>query len=89
MSQENVDFLAGLFGAADSLDKDAMLAALPTLIEQACDPDIEWVKIHNAPTGTSTGGTRAFASPGSDGLRTLTPTDSRSSESPTTATGCW
>ena len=44
MSQENVDFLAGLFAAADSLDKEAMLAALPTLIEQACDPDIEWVE---------------------------------------------
>ena len=44
MSQENVDFLTGLFAAADSLDKEAMLAALPTLIEQACDPDIEWVE---------------------------------------------
>jgi ketosteroid isomerase-like protein len=44
MSQENVDFLTGLFGAADSLDKETMLAALPTLIEQACDPDIEWVE---------------------------------------------
>src|SRR3954451_8675561 len=44
MSQENVDFLTGLFAAADSLDKEAMLAALPTLIEEACDPDIEWVE---------------------------------------------
>jgi ketosteroid isomerase-like protein len=44
MSQENVDFLTGLFAAADTLDKEAMLAALPALIEQACDPDIEWVE---------------------------------------------
>jgi ketosteroid isomerase-like protein len=44
MSQENVDFLAGLFAAAESLDKEALLAALPTLIEQTCDPDIEWVE---------------------------------------------
>ena len=44
MSQENVDFLTGLFAAANSLDKEAMLAALPTLIEEACDPDIEWVE---------------------------------------------
>ena len=44
MSQDNVDFLTGLFAAAESLDKEAMLAALPTLIEQACDPEIEWVE---------------------------------------------
>jgi hypothetical protein len=44
MSQENVDFLAGLFAGAEALDKEAMLAALPELIEQACDPEIEWVE---------------------------------------------
>ena len=44
MSQENVDFLAGLIAGAEALDKDAMLAALPELIEQACDPEIEWVE---------------------------------------------
>jgi ketosteroid isomerase-like protein len=44
MSQENVDFLAGLFAGAASLDKEAMLALLPDLIEQACDPEIEWVE---------------------------------------------
>ena len=88
MSQENVDFLAVLFGAADSLDKDAMLAALPTLIEQACDPDIEWVEDPQRADGTSTGGTRVRES-WERWLEDLTPTDSRSSESPTTATGCW
>src|SRR4051812_17894464 len=44
MSQENVNFLTGLFAAADTLDRDAMLAALPALIEEVCDPDIEWVE---------------------------------------------
>jgi len=44
MSQEHVDFLAGLFAAAEGLDKEALLAALPTLIEQTCDPAIEWVE---------------------------------------------
>ena len=44
MSQENVDFLTGLFSAADSLDREALLKALPDLIEQICDPEIEWVE---------------------------------------------
>jgi ketosteroid isomerase-like protein len=44
MSQENVDFLAGLLASAESFDKEALLAALPDLIEQMCDPEIEWVE---------------------------------------------
>jgi ketosteroid isomerase-like protein len=44
MSQENVDFLTGLFTAADSLDREALLKALPDLIEHMCDPEIEWVE---------------------------------------------
>jgi ketosteroid isomerase-like protein len=44
MSQENVDFLAGLFAGAESVDKETMLAALPDVIEQMCDPEIEWVE---------------------------------------------
>ena len=44
MSQENVDFLSGLFAGAESADKEALLAALPDLIEQMCDPEIEWVE---------------------------------------------
>ena len=44
MSQENVDFLAGLFAGAESVDKATMLAALPDVIEQMCDPEIEWVE---------------------------------------------
>jgi ketosteroid isomerase-like protein len=44
MSQDNVEFLSGLFTAAEALDKDALLAALPDFIEQTCDPEIEWVE---------------------------------------------
>jgi ketosteroid isomerase-like protein len=44
MSQENMDFLAALFAAAEGADKDALLAALPDLVEQTCDPEIEWVE---------------------------------------------
>jgi ketosteroid isomerase-like protein len=44
MSQENVDFLSDLFAGAEALDKEALLAALPDLIEQTCDPEIEWVE---------------------------------------------
>jgi ketosteroid isomerase-like protein len=44
MSQENVEFLQGLFAGAADLDKQALLAALPDLIAQMCDPEIEWVE---------------------------------------------
>jgi uncharacterized protein len=44
MSQENVDFLKALFAGAADLDKQAMLDALPELIAQTCDPEIEWVE---------------------------------------------
>ena len=44
MSQENVQFLEGLFAGAADMDKQALLDALPELIAQTCDPDIEWVE---------------------------------------------
>jgi ketosteroid isomerase-like protein len=46
MSQENVEFLEGLFAGAAAMveDKQAFLDALPDLIPQMCDPDIEWVE---------------------------------------------
>jgi hypothetical protein len=44
MSQENVEFVEGLVAGAGEMDKQALLAALPDLIAQACDPDIEWVE---------------------------------------------
>jgi ketosteroid isomerase-like protein len=42
MSHENVDFVKGLFAAASDMDKEALLSALPELIAQTCDPEIEW-----------------------------------------------
>ena len=44
MSQENVEFVRGLFAAGREMDKEALFAALPELIAQACDPEIEWVE---------------------------------------------
>jgi ketosteroid isomerase-like protein len=44
MSQENVEFVKGFFAAGESMDKQALLAALPEFIEQTCDPDIEWIE---------------------------------------------
>jgi ketosteroid isomerase-like protein len=44
VSQQNVDFLEGLFAGAQSLDKEAVLAALPQMISEICDPEIEWVE---------------------------------------------
>ncbi len=42
MSQENVEFAKGLFAAGSDMDKEAFLSALPELIAQGCDPEIEW-----------------------------------------------
>ncbi len=44
MSQENVAFVEGLFGAANGMDKQELLAALPQLIAEICDPEIEWIE---------------------------------------------
>jgi hypothetical protein len=38
MSQENVDFVKGFLAAGPEMDKQALLAALPELIAQTCDP---------------------------------------------------
>ena len=44
MSQENVDFVRGLWEGAPQMDSQALLAALPELIAQTCDPEIEWIE---------------------------------------------
>ncbi len=44
MSQENVDFVTGLFSGALEMEKDDLLAALPEMTRQACDPEIEWIE---------------------------------------------
>ena len=42
MSQENVEFAKALFAAGADMDKQALLTALPELLAQTCDPEIEW-----------------------------------------------
>jgi ketosteroid isomerase-like protein len=44
VSQQDVELLEALFAGAQSLDKEAMLAALPQLIPEMCDPDVVWVE---------------------------------------------
>ena len=44
MSQENLEFVESLLAGTANMDKRVLLAALPELIAQTCDPDIEWVE---------------------------------------------
>ena len=44
MSQENVEFVKGFLTAGADADKEALLAALPEVIAQMCDPEIEWIE---------------------------------------------
>ncbi len=44
MSQKNVEFVKSRLSGAADMDKHTLLAALPQLIAQACDPDVEWVE---------------------------------------------
>ena len=44
MSQENLEFVKGFLTAGADADKQALLAALPEVIAQMCDPEIEWVE---------------------------------------------
>ena len=44
MSQENVEFVRGLYTGGETMDKQQLLDALPQLIAQMCDPEIEWIE---------------------------------------------
>ena len=44
MSQQDVDAVRSLFAGTATADKQAVLEMLPQLIEQMCDPEIEWVE---------------------------------------------
>ena len=44
MSQENVEFIEALLTGTAGMDKQAVIAALPELIDQMCTADIEWVE---------------------------------------------
>lgn len=49
MSAENVEFVRGLFAASASMDSRALVAALPELLPQFAQPDIEWVEDPSRP----------------------------------------
>ena len=44
MSRENVEFIEGLYAGTDAMDKQQLLEALPELIRQSCDQEIEWIE---------------------------------------------
>ena len=44
MSRDNVEFVERLFAAGAGMDKQTLLDALPELIAQMCDPEIEWIE---------------------------------------------
>jgi ketosteroid isomerase-like protein len=49
MSRENMEIMEGLMAGVAGMDKQAMIAALPELIAQTCDPEIEWVEDPSRP----------------------------------------
>ncbi len=44
MSEQTLAVVEALYAGAAGTDKQTLLAALPELIAQACDPEIEWVE---------------------------------------------
>ncbi|MEA2314803.1 MAG: uncharacterized protein QOI03_1495 [Solirubrobacteraceae bacterium] len=44
MSRENVEVVEAMFAGAATSEKEALRAALPEVIRQSCDPDIEWIE---------------------------------------------
>lgn len=44
MSRENVEFVKALLDGPVALDKETLLATLPQLIPQVCDPEVEWIE---------------------------------------------
>jgi len=44
VSQQDVEAVRSLFAGTATADKQAVLEMLPQLIEQMCDPEIEWVE---------------------------------------------
>ncbi len=44
MSQENVEIVTALYQGAEAMNKEQLLATLPDLIRQVCDPEIEWIE---------------------------------------------
>jgi ketosteroid isomerase-like protein len=47
MSQENVELIRRLYRLGDAMNLDDLLAALPELIPEFADPEIEWIESPN------------------------------------------
>jgi ketosteroid isomerase-like protein len=52
MSRENVEFIEALLTGTAGMDKQAVIAALPELIDQTCTADVEWVEDPRRADGT-------------------------------------
>ena len=44
MSRENLEFVEAFFAGAAGMDRQALLEALPDILAQVCDPEIEWAE---------------------------------------------
>jgi ketosteroid isomerase-like protein len=47
MSQENIEVVRRMYRIGEAMNVDDLLAALPELIPQIADPEIEWVEAPN------------------------------------------
>jgi len=47
MSQANVELIRRMYGLGDAMSLDDLLAALPELIPEFADPEIEWIESTN------------------------------------------
>jgi uncharacterized protein len=47
MSQENVEVVRRMYRIGEAMNLDDLLAALPELIRQIADPEIEWIEAPN------------------------------------------
>ena len=47
MSQQNVDLIRRMYRVGEAMNLDDLLAALPELIPQFADPEIEWIESPN------------------------------------------
>jgi uncharacterized protein len=55
MSHENVELISRMYRPAEAMTKDDLLAALPELIRDIADPEIEWIEAPRVDRGTYRG----------------------------------
>jgi hypothetical protein len=44
VSAENVEFVRGVYAATEGLPREDLLAALPEMIREGCDPEVEMIE---------------------------------------------